>query len=127
MIQFPTWQGLVNNVIKESISDHISLKNPLIVNQIFSITPLIGDHVLIMTDVKGVLALPKILMKRNWRNYDKTLLLEKFLQVDFEMIPDESQSMWNHLEQKIVLIIDEIVPYAEFLNKTTVKSKYSTI
>ena len=29
------------------------------------------------------------------------------------MFPDDSQSMWNHFEQKIVPIIDQIVPYAE--------------
>ena len=51
LIEFPTWQRVINNVLKESTLDHIYVQDPTIVVNISSKTPLIGDHKIIIINV----------------------------------------------------------------------------
>ena len=40
LIEFPTWSRIVNNVLNESIIDHIYLKDPTLVGGVHSINSL---------------------------------------------------------------------------------------
>ena len=122
IINFPTWDRIVNNEIRESTIDHIYVKNPLIINNLNHLKPLIGDHMLITCEIKCELDPPKITSKRNWRKYSKTLLLQELSKTTFELNSDDPQYIWNDLENKLLTITDNLVPYEPFSNNQTVKS-----
>ena len=122
MINFPTWDRVVNNEIRESTIDHIYVKNPLIINNLNHSKPLIGDHMLITCEIKCELDPPKIIYKRNWRRYSKTLLLQELSKITFELNSNDPQYIWNDLENKLLTITDNLVPYEPFSNNQTVKS-----
>ena len=122
LINFPTWQRIINNELRESILDHIYVNNPLIINQLSNIKPLIGDHLLIYFTILGQLEPPKISVKRNWRLYDKNLLIQRLNCVNFDVTSQCPQALWNHFENSILPIIDELVPYTEFSNNITLQS-----
>ena len=51
MVEFPTWSRIINNVLRESILDHIYVKDPTIVGGVHSTKPCFGDHLMISIDV----------------------------------------------------------------------------
>jgi hypothetical protein len=63
------------------------------------------------------------LFKRSWCNYDKSLLCEKLRSVNWEMFSDSVQGVWNEFENKLINIVDEIVPIKEFENNLQLKSQ----
>ena len=52
LVEFPTWSWIVNNVLLESIIDHIYVKDPTLVSGIQSTKPLFGDHFLVLITVR---------------------------------------------------------------------------
>ena len=122
MVHFPTWQRIVNNELRNSTLDHIYVKNPLIIKNINCFTPMIGDHLLIISTIMGKLEPPIITKKRNWKSYDRNMLVTKLSTLNFDLTSDCPQALWNHFETQIVPIIDEVVPYVEFVNNSTLKS-----
>ena len=65
---------------------------------------------------------PKETIKRNWKNYSKDKLLQKLALTTFDTSSDDVQSLWNHFETTLNLIIDDLVPYETFVNNQTIKS-----
>ena len=47
MIDFATWSRIVNNVLRESILDHIYVTDPTMCGEVQSSKPCFGDHLLI--------------------------------------------------------------------------------
>ena len=47
MVEFPTWQRVINNVLKEWVLDHVYVQDPTIIMKLNSSKPLIGDHRLV--------------------------------------------------------------------------------
>ena len=122
VINFSTWQRIINNVLKESTLDHVYVKNPLIINTVYAIKPLIGDHSLIIAEINGILDPPKVLKKRSWKNYSKDELLRRLTNVNFDTCSDNPQSIWNHFEESLTPIIDELAPLVDFTNNTKVEA-----
>ena len=122
LINFPTWQRIVNNELKESTLDHIYVNNPLIINQLSNIKPLIGDHLFIYFTILGQLEPPAITLKRDWRHYDKNVLVQRLSNVNFDITSQCPQTLWNHFESSLLPIIDDLVPYTEFSNNQTLQS-----
>ena len=48
LVDFPTWSRIVNNVLRESILDHICVKDPTMVGRVHSTKPCFDDHMLIL-------------------------------------------------------------------------------
>ena len=53
VINQPNCDRVVNNNLRQSIIDHLYVKNPTIVNNLEIEKPLIGDHNLITFNIKG--------------------------------------------------------------------------
>ena len=123
IIEFPTWQRIINNTLKESTLDHVYLKNPLIVNKISHCKPLIGDHMLVMLNLICEIDEPKIVIRRCWKNYSKDKLLAKLRNVNFIANSQDPQFIWNNFENELVTIIDELIPYVPFINNQSKKSQ----
>ena len=68
LINFPTWSRVVNGVTKESILDHIYIKDPTIIKNLSSRTPEVGHHKLLTCSINSNPVAPKLILKRNWRN-----------------------------------------------------------
>ena len=70
LINFPTWERLINNELKSSILDHIYVKDCTLISNITPIKTEIGDH----TMVSFMLIGPPIQTK----NYTKTIMAKLF-------------------------------------------------
>ena len=122
LIDSPTWQRIVQNQLRESTIDHLYVTDPTYVNDITLLTPLIGDHKLIVFTVTGSLEPPEITYKRNWQNYSQEKLNDQLSKINFEIEADEVQTIWNKFESLLMPIIDEIAPLVAFVNNVTVQS-----
>ena len=105
---------MVGNTRRTSILDHIYVKNPLNVTKLGSIDPLFGDHVLVefVIIAEKVKNVPS--MCRDWSNYSVNLLNEKLSSVDWNIDIEDVQDFWNVFENKLIKIVDEIVPMTQF-------------
>ena len=110
MVNFPTWQRVVNNVLKESIIDHIYVKNPFVISNLSTKIPLVGDHKLVMFEIASRQEPPKIYLRRNWKNYSKSKLLEALAVTNFSFETDSVQASWNLFENSLIDIIDTLAP-----------------
>ena len=71
-----TWSRVVNGSIKESILDHIYIKDVTLVGGLAVTSPEVGDHKLIKFDITTSRHIPKTKMRRSWRSYSKDSLNE---------------------------------------------------
>ena len=69
MVKFPTWQRIVNNVLKQSILDYVYVQDPTIVLNVTSLKPLIGDHKLVTVTINQKVEKVSPIIKRNWGFY----------------------------------------------------------
>ena len=122
LIDFPTWNRVVNNVMKNSILDHVYVQDPTFVRNMNYTTPLIGDHKLLIFDILCKSEPPKIHLKRNWQHYNKLSLLEELSKLDFNIETDDVQSTWNNFENLLLPIVDLLAPLTEFSNNSAIKS-----
>ena len=123
IVEFHTWQRVINNVIRKSILDHVYVKDPTHVFNLYSIEPLVGDHKLIIFEILHKNEPAKVILKRNWQQYTPISLLNELASTDFDIIADDVQSMWNRFENALLPIIDKLAPMTEFTNNSTVKSQ----
>jgi hypothetical protein len=76
--------------------------------------PCFGDHELVMAHCYIIRQQPKITQRRDWRHYSKEKLNEKLVEVDWHNDCNTAQEAWNDLENKLVKIVDSVVPISEF-------------
>ena len=119
IVNFPTWCRNINGIDKESILDHIYLRDTTRLNSLNNITPEIGDHKLIIIDISTMEVKPKVTTKRTWREYSQELLLNRLSVCEFDYSITNVQQFWNNLENKIINVVDEVAPMVEFTNNYT--------
>ena len=56
------------------------------------------------------------MIRRDWRNYSKDKLVELLSGIDWSDNANDVQQIWNNFENKLVLVIDRLVPLTEFVN-----------
>ena len=81
------------------------------------ITPFFGDHKLVTFSTFSVRAnklVPLTTKRRDWRAYSKEKLNVKRSLIDWSIGVDDVQEYWNVLENKLINIVDEIVPLKTF-------------
>ena len=121
IVTFNTWSRVINNLVCNSILDHIYLKDVTRITNLSSLTPQFGDHLLISFEiVSSKTNIPKI-YKRNWRTYSKEILIDNLLEVDWDLDFDDVQSTWNCFESKLTEVVDKIAPFE--LEKDLKKNK----
>ena len=114
MVNCTTWSRLIGNVLRTSILDHIYVRDPTIVSNLKFIHPFFGDHKLVVFTVNAKRAEPNNQKRRDWRFYSKETLNARLACVDLNIDIDCVQQYWNVLENKIIKVIDEIVPLSNF-------------
>ena len=84
LVDFATWSWLVGDVLRSSILDHIYVNQIDLVKNVEHVTPLFGDHELIMAEVCITKPAPKITFRRDWRQYSKEKLVAKLAGVNWD-------------------------------------------
>ncbi len=59
---------------------------------------------------------PKPSWRQNWKNYDTGILNKKLNNEDWLFEADSVLDYWNLLEDKLINIIDELIPYEIAVN-----------
>ena len=111
-----TWSRVVNGSIKESILDHIYIKDVTQVEGLAVTSPEVGDHKLIKFGIASTRHIPKTMMRRSWRSYSKDSLNEGLTACNFDLGINDVQQLWNNMENEIIKVIDNLAPYTEFTN-----------
>ena len=124
LINFETWSRFVNGVKRFSIIDHIYTNHPELFSNITSTLTDVGDHRLISCNIMARKIADRTILKRDWRRYSKDILVNKLQNVNFNLNSNNVQEAWNHFENVIINVIDDIVPIVPFVNNS-VKEKLS--
>ena len=122
IVDYRTWSRNINGILKESTLDHIYVNDVTIVQNLYPITPEIGDHKLIVVEINGFPQVPTPYIKRNWKNYNINDLRIRLMQCNFDYGIENVQQYWNRFENDIISVVDEIAPLTEFTNNYTTKT-----
>ena len=114
LVNFSTWSRIVGNTTRSSILDHIYVDNVELVKEITHLTPVFGDHELVMALLCIIKPQPKISFKRDWRRYTKDLLNDHLSRVDWTNNANNVQDVWNDFETKLVNVVDLLAPISEY-------------
>ena len=126
IVNFPTWSRVINGIKKESIIDHIYIKDITNVLNFYPVSPEIGDHKIIIVKVDGSLPKPTFMIKRNWKKYCPELLTSKLAACNFVYNTTNVQQFWNKLENEIINVVDVLAPLTEFTNNHTTNSSVNS-
>ena len=58
--------------------------------------------------------------KRNWKTYTQSKLVEELEKIDWLFRTDDVQSFWDLLEDRIVGVCDDLIPYESYVNSKPV-------
>lgn len=102
IVDFPTWSRTISNVRKDSILDHIYTSDSTMINKCFHITPLFGDHLIVVVDLLKEKFEPTSYTCRDWRNYDPNVLANLLSQSSLIFDHYSVQQYWNCLENVLI-------------------------
>jgi hypothetical protein len=69
MVNFPTWSRFVNNYEQISTTDYIYCPNPFIIENICSLKPIFGEHLLLIIDIEANTYKERSTFRSSWMNY----------------------------------------------------------
>ena len=121
LVEFPKWSRTVNNVVKLSTLDHIYSNSVTDVSSLEQIDPLWGDHCVVTLNLSSMKPSATFSYRRNWMFYDSSRLCQKLSDVDWSCNADSVQTCWNDFENKLLKVVDELVPITQFSDKISIK------
>ena len=68
---------MVNHIVKESVLDHVYVKDHYQVKLIEYVWPIFGDHAAVAFSIEQELEDPEKVLRRDWRAYSPELLCEE--------------------------------------------------
>ena len=69
LVECNTWSRIVNNILRESLLDHIYVNDPTICNDVTTLKPCFGDHMLVMVELNLSKLPASRVFSRDWRKY----------------------------------------------------------
>ena len=103
--------------------DHVYVNNCSLVNNLTSIEPTFGDHLLIVMELNLHLEdYFKSYVRRDWKNYSKTRLIQQLTIKNFEA-DSCAQSKWNAIEETLIKATDIVAPLCKFVKNVKTKKK----
>ncbi len=114
LINFVTWSRLVGSTLKSSILDHVYVSDVTTVANVGCTRPCFGDHMMVTLETNLVRPSPKESVRRDWRFYSKEILCNKLSEVDWNIDIVGVQEYWNAFENKLINVVDDIVPLVVF-------------
>ena len=122
MVDFSTWSRMVNNLLRESIIDHVYSTKPTTIQDLTSKRPFFGDHQMVIFKITTEKPEQNLSFRRSWQNYSKDNLLNLLKETDWSTHADTVQATWDIFENKLINIVDNLVPETKFLSNVTIKS-----
>ena len=101
---------------KQSILDHVYVKDYYTIRELSLVWPVFGDHAVVMFNLSHEKEREESTIRRDWRGYSPELLCTKLHQLDWEFKSDSVQDFWNEFENQLINLVDEIVPLVSFNN-----------
>ncbi len=118
MVKEVTWSRLYEGSYRCSLLDHCYLSDLHLLKNVKLLEAEISDHTPIMVILAAERSEEKrTIIKRNWNGYSKDLLLEELEKVDWSIDCTQVQDINNELEQKLLTIVDKLVPVLEITGK----------
>ena len=117
-MEHPTWRRVVNGVVRESVLDHVYVKDYFILSDLTHSWPIFGDHAAVIFNIGNDKEKQEQTTRRDWRGYSEELLCNKLLSLDWNLESDSVQDFWNELENRLIGVVDEIAPLATSSNNT---------
>ena len=117
-VNYPTWSLTINGIVKESLLDHIYVKNVTTIFETSFDIPTFGAHAIVMATLNYQCKIPTSIapiQRRSWKDYS-SLVLNELLSI-FDALTVLSlnencnvQEMWNILENWITKACDACAP-----------------
>ena len=79
IVNFPTWSRTINGIVKESLLDHIYVKNITTIFETSFEIPTFGDHAIVVATLNLYFNKPtptSPTQKRSWKDYSSLVLNE---------------------------------------------------
>ena len=90
-------------------------------NEITHLSPCFGDHDLILVHLCLVRPPPRTSFRRSWLRYSPEALCAGLSLVDWSNNATDVQGAWDDFENKLIAVVDNLVPLSEFKNNLQVK------
>ena len=116
LVKFSTWSRMVGMTLRSSILDHIYVNDVTLVTNISQLKPIFGDHKLVMAELCSNRPQPKITFRRDWRHYSKDKLNNLLSETEWSNTAVDVQELWGDFETKLIKIVDELAPMAQFFD-----------
>ena len=122
MVMEDTWTRTINNVITSSRLDHVYTTESSKINNLKLTDNAYSDHQMLTFDIKTEKANPHIrpVAKRSWNRYSKEALIDAIKAENWDIDCTDAQSFYNIYENKLVNIVDKLIPYKE-INQINIK------
>jgi len=118
MVKFTTWTRVHAGTLRQSIIDHVYVDNQALVEYVEEISVTVGDHVPVMVSlVCKTKTERRTLYIRNWKNYSKENLELELAKEDWNIVADSSEDYSNILENKLLGVLENIIPYEYKINR----------
>jgi len=118
LIKETTWSRLYEGSYRCSLLDHCYLSDLHTLKNVKLLEAEISDHTPIMIELNvNQTTEKKTLLKRNWKAYSKEVLICELQKVDWNIDCILVQDINNELEQKLLTVIDKLVPIQEISEK----------
>ena len=118
LVKEVTWSRLYEGTYRCSLLDHCYLSELHTLKNVKLLEAEISDHTPIMVELAANKSTEKrTILKRNWKGYSKDLLLEELEKVDWNTDCIQAQDINNELEQKLLTVIDKLLPVQEITEK----------
>ena len=123
LVDFRTWSRTINDILKQSILDHIYSNNYSSVLECYSAGVPFGDHLIVIIKIDFKLPKPKNTFRRDWRKYSAMNCANSFSNIDFEIDRMHVQDYWNSFENLVVNVVDKLAPVVLFRNELGPRTK----
>ena len=113
-VKVTTWMRIVEGRVRSSTLDHVYTNDSSLINQVKTLSVSSGDHMPVMAIMNTEYNfIPKKMKIRNWKNYTKENLEIRLGGEDWDIQWLTAQDYCDELEQKIMTVLEELIPFKE--------------
>jgi exonuclease III len=114
MVDFATWQRTNGNQIISSILDHVYTNNISLIESVEEAGYVVGDHCPVITTLtRRSRSLTSTKTVRDWKKYSPELLLTELGKQSWEIELESVQDFNDELEQRLMTVVDKLVPFVQ--------------
>ena len=114
LVKFNTWRRIISGEMRTSLLDHVYENVTGLINNVSEISTSTSDHSpLLINLAMRVFHKTATRIVRNWSTYNKEDLIKQLSETNWEIDCLEVQDFNNILEQKLMVILEKLIPFEE--------------